>query len=260
MTNWIEEAEKRQRLKKSIKTEEEMKLEESRKENFDRLEPFLEQFRQLVERVNKISPEERAPSYEVGFTKLEGENQFEYYGSAFIEKKGVLFSNNGKKEVRWRRINIRPTKQLGLVKVSFSEKLAPEKRGQKAETKKHKYIYKINGFSEEIIFSMLDWIVFRCTTENFLESIPDSIKPHSGNSEDKRCFIATAVYGMPDDYHLYLLRAFRDRRLMTNLPGRLFVRIYYRTSPRIARYIAANSNAKYLVRKILVEPLVKAIS
>ena len=52
------------------------------------------------------------------------------------------------------------------------------------------------------------------------------------------CFIATAAFGSPVDPHVMSLRRFRDTRLVTNLPGRLFVLFYYRVSPPIAAFIS----------------------
>jgi len=52
------------------------------------------------------------------------------------------------------------------------------------------------------------------------------------------CFIATAAFGSPVDPHVMSLRRFRDTRLLTNLPGRLFVSFYYRVSPPIAAFIS----------------------
>lgn len=54
---------------------------------------------------------------------------------------------------------------------------------------------------------------------------------------DKRCFVATAIYGI-DDPRTQQLRVFRDRTLMGYMAGRLFVRIYYRLSPTVVATLA----------------------
>jgi len=69
------------------------------------------------------------------------------------------------------------------------------------------------------------------------------------------CFIATAAYGSYLDAHVTTLRRFRDRWLLTNPPGRLFVRAYYRFSPPVARAIAADERLRLAVR-VALTPLV----
>ncbi|QWV94936.1 hypothetical protein KP004_07090 [Geomonas oryzisoli] len=72
------------------------------------------------------------------------------------------------------------------------------------------------------------------------------------------CFIATAAYGSYLHPKVAELRAFRDRYLMTNAPGRLFVAAYYRLSPPIAEVIARHEWMKSGVRCLLL-PLILAV-
>jgi len=51
------------------------------------------------------------------------------------------------------------------------------------------------------------------------------------------------------------LRQFRDSYLLTNTPGKEFVKAYYRYSPTIAVYIAEHDSLKSIVR-IGLAPLV----
>jgi len=69
------------------------------------------------------------------------------------------------------------------------------------------------------------------------------------------CFIATAAYGSQLEPHVRTLRHFRDRYLLTNDAGRLFVRLYYRLSPPLAATIAAHPALRTVVRFLLL-PLV----
>jgi hypothetical protein len=55
-----------------------------------------------------------------------------------------------------------------------------------------------------------------------------------------------------------LLRAFRDRYLLTNVPGRAFVAWYYRHSPRWAQAIEPHAWAKALVRVALLPAIAVA--
>ncbi len=70
------------------------------------------------------------------------------------------------------------------------------------------------------------------------------------------CFIATAAYGTPLHEDIDVLRNFRDEYLMSNLPGRAFVKIYYSSSPPLANVIRENEGLRTAVRAGFVKPLV----
>lgn len=70
------------------------------------------------------------------------------------------------------------------------------------------------------------------------------------------CFIATAVYGSTSATSVLLLRQFRDRYLLTNLPGKWFVKNYYRYSPAVAKWLATRPIAKRIVRLTLTPMVV----
>jgi hypothetical protein len=70
------------------------------------------------------------------------------------------------------------------------------------------------------------------------------------------CFVATAAYGTPNAEQIDVLREFRDAVLLKNTPGSLLVGLYYRLSPPVADFIAANEVARTLVRDLLVDPIV----
>lgn len=74
----------------------------------------------------------------------------------------------------------------------------------------------------------------------------------SGEGQLDRCFIANAAYGTPMAVEIRQLCAFRDSNLMTNPPGRLFVRTYYALSPSLARFIRNHDSLKAAVRAGLV--------
>jgi hypothetical protein len=70
-------------------------------------------------------------------------------------------------------------------------------------------------------------------------------------ANNPRCFVATAAFGSPDHEYVLYLRHFRDRRLMTSVTGRMFVRLYYRFSPPLARWLLHREWAKAPARVIL---------
>lgn len=72
------------------------------------------------------------------------------------------------------------------------------------------------------------------------------------------CFIATAAFGSYRAPEVILLQKFRDRVLLTNAPGRLFVDFYYRVSPRIADFIGRHDSLKSATRLALM-PLIFSI-
>lgn len=91
-------------------------------------------------------------------------------------------------------------------------------------------------------------------------STPTASEPKvsTGGGGGGGCFIATAAYGSYLHPKVAELRAFRDRYLLTNAPGRFFVSVYYRLSPPIADVIARHDWLRSIVRSLLV-PLVVAV-
>ncbi|MDO5297220.1 MAG: S8 family serine peptidase [bacterium] len=73
------------------------------------------------------------------------------------------------------------------------------------------------------------------------------------------CFIATAAYGSYLEPEVMTLRRFRDRSLITNAPGRAFVKLYYTYSPAAAEFIAAHPSARWATR-VALTPLVYSVN
>jgi len=61
------------------------------------------------------------------------------------------------------------------------------------------------------------------------------------------CFIATAAYGSLLEPHVRILGKFRDRYLLTNGPGKTFVKYYYEYSPPAAGFISKHAGLKAVV-------------
>lgn len=66
---------------------------------------------------------------------------------------------------------------------------------------------------------------------------------------DKRCFIATAVFG--ESPQTVTLRRFRDHVLLPRPVGRYLIRAYYCWSPVLADFIGANQRRKWLAAGLL---------
>jgi exo-beta-1,3-glucanase (GH17 family) len=85
-----------------------------------------------------------------------------------------------------------------------------------------------------------------------------SVSSIQTDGEDGGCFIATAVYGSYFDPHVRILRAFRDKYLLKNHIGKVFVKLYYWLSPTIAKFIEKNCILKLAIRFALT-PIVYGI-
>ncbi|MCS7180599.1 MAG: hypothetical protein NZ891_04530, partial [bacterium] len=89
------------------------------------------------------------------------------------------------------------------------------------------------------------------------DDIPGTISDPSGALEKPTrdsggCFIATACFGNYNHPIVKILREFRDRFLLTNKMGKIFVKWYYIHSPKYAEIIAQNSILKGVVILALV--------
>lgn len=80
---------------------------------------------------------------------------------------------------------------------------------------------------------------------------------HEHRKVDKRCFIASCVYGI-DAEETVFLRKFRDDSLSSSLLGRMFIQSYYKISPGIAVLLANN---KWLsgIAKLSLDRLIKCL-
>ena len=73
-------------------------------------------------------------------------------------------------------------------------------------------------------------------------------------AQDKRCYIASHLYGI-DDSRTEALRSFRDKNLLSHRPGRVLVNLYYRLSPTLvtisSRIPAADHCLRFIVNGIV---------
>ncbi|MBI4844447.1 MAG: PKD domain-containing protein [Nitrospirae bacterium] len=95
--------------------------------------------------------------------------------------------------------------------------------------------------------------VFRYTDPETEMSAPGAAGGGGGG-----CFIATAAYGSYLDPHVYVLKRFRDKYLLTNKVGDMFVKTYYRFSPPMAEYISKHESLRF-VSRIALTPVVYGV-
>lgn len=69
------------------------------------------------------------------------------------------------------------------------------------------------------------------------------------------CFIATVAFGSPLSGCVETLRQFRDRYLLSNTPGRAFIRWYNRHGPAAAKFIEPHPVLKAVTRYCLYPPV-----
>ncbi|WP_226383028.1 CFI-box-CTERM domain-containing protein [Burkholderia savannae] len=79
------------------------------------------------------------------------------------------------------------------------------------------------------------------------EHIRFQVEGQTRAAVDRRCFIATAVYG-EHARETNFLRSWRDRVLLSSLVGRLLTRCYYAMSPCVARALERSPRAARVVR------------
>jgi len=76
-------------------------------------------------------------------------------------------------------------------------------------------------------------------------------------AQDKRCYIASHLYGL-DDGRTDALRSFRDNTLLRHRPGKVLVNIYYSLSPTLVT-ISSRSPAAERCLRYMVNGIVKRI-
>lgn len=79
---------------------------------------------------------------------------------------------------------------------------------------------------------------------------------NTSNNDSGGCYIATAVYGSYSSPEVLVLRQYRDNILSKNIFGRLFIKVYYKLSPPIAKRLKyaniINSFVRYILDKWVV--------
>lgn len=85
--------------------------------------------------------------------------------------------------------------------------------------------------------------------ENYTSQLDSKIL----NESDSRCFIATACYDSENCDELIVFRNFRDQFLINSKFGKLFVEIYYFTSPHLIKIL--NKSIKDKIKKHFLDKI-----
>ena len=80
-----------------------------------------------------------------------------------------------------------------------------------------------------------------------IQNLDPSYKPLISNG----CYIATCVYGAYDCPQVWTLRRYRDNTLKKTALGRIFVKIYYKISPKLVELFGNSKTFKAMFKKRL---------
>ena len=76
-------------------------------------------------------------------------------------------------------------------------------------------------------------------------------KPNNAVGESQGCYIATCAYGSYNCPEVWVLRRYRDYYLDNHWWGKLFIKIYYKLSPKFVARCGDNTKLKEKIRSVL---------
>lgn len=92
-----------------------------------------------------------------------------------------------------------------------------------------------------------------------IPSASDIFAEQNRKASSSWCFVATVCYGSIDAEPVQTLREFRDRVLLCNAAGRIFVKAYYAIGPYLADFISTRDRLRFKVRDFLIAPLARRV-
>ena len=84
-----------------------------------------------------------------------------------------------------------------------------------------------------------------------LEQINKQVSRQVQKQNSGACYVATMAYGSYDHPQVLVLRQFRDNVLSQSWYGRLFIKVYYKTSPHLVSLLQGYEKPNLLIRKQL---------
>ncbi|MFH2144001.1 MAG: hypothetical protein ABIJ97_16365 [Bacteroidota bacterium] len=171
---WIDEAEHRQLIKENEVKEENHFDNIIINDNHKKLLPFISRLVEIIERINRISPNERKPSMEVGHTYLSGDDHYEFYGSAHLmqNKRVAIFFSKKNMYMAWRRIFFKIPEEHGKIKIVVYEKLTSQTNSKDNKKKRMKFKFQIDDLNDIILGKMIDWLVYRINYPELKKYLP----------------------------------------------------------------------------------------
>lgn len=86
--------------------------------------------------------------------------------------------------------------------------------------------------------------------------IGNKIQNVTGDQGSSNCYIATVCYEDINAEQVQILRNYRDKYLVLSKFGILFIKLYYKFSPRVASCLAKNKTLNIIVKNCLLNPIV----
>lgn len=123
---------------------------------------------------------------------------------------------------------------------------------------------KIHELRKSVYYDYYEVESTLCKYKNIREDLEKTkqeiIDKHKQESNAKKgCYVATCVYGSYDCPEVWTLRRYRDYSLANSLLGRMFIKIYYFTSPTIVKLFGNTKLFKNIVKKKL-DKMVKKLN
>lgn len=114
------------------------------------------------------------------------------------------------------------------------------------------------GINREYIKKRIDTVLAELPVKRIVHSKPVENNKSAQNKQGSGgCYIATCVYGSYDCPQVWTLRRFRDFRLSKFFWGRMFIRIYYKISPKAVKLFGNKNWFRIFWKKRLDKMIVK---